>query len=147
MIHHHPMIHFCNINNLKNADYFMKQLFLNTCIYSPPTVKIWQGLDKLQVQCISIKSGCFADLVKKCPTTQYTHVLGISQWNLIQIFWDLKGRKYLYYKDLLYNFCTQKTCSRIWNQFQIFQCINSGWPYLYLKTNHWTEGYNISWHW
>jgi len=71
MIHHHPMIHFCNINNfLKNAYFFMKQFFLNTCIYSPPTVKIWRGLIQLQAWYVSIKSGSFADLAEKCPTTQ-----------------------------------------------------------------------------
>ena len=66
MIHHHPMIHFCNINNfLKTAYIFMKQFFLDTYIYSPPTVQIWQGLNKLQVWHISIKSGCFADFAQK----------------------------------------------------------------------------------
>jgi len=48
----------------------MKQFFLNTCIYSPPTVKIWRGLIKLQAWYVSIKSGSFADLAEKCPTTQ-----------------------------------------------------------------------------
>ena len=74
-------LHFCNFNNLlKNAYFFSKQNFLNTYIYSPPTVKIWWGLNKLQVQGISIKSRYFLDLAEKCPTTQwYTYVLGISQ--------------------------------------------------------------------
>ena len=34
MVHHHPMIHFCNINNfLKTSYFFVKQIFLKTCIY------------------------------------------------------------------------------------------------------------------
>ena len=71
MIHHHPMIHFCKINNfLKNAYIFMKQIFLNTYIYSLPTVQIWQGLNKFQAWCILIKSGCFSELAKKGPTIQ-----------------------------------------------------------------------------
>ena len=48
----------------------MKQIFLNTYIYSPPTVQIWKGLNDFQAQCISIKSGCFADLAEKGPTIQ-----------------------------------------------------------------------------
>ena len=41
MIHHHPMIHFCNVNNfLKKLYFFMKQIFLkaHTCYLSIPTV-------------------------------------------------------------------------------------------------------------
>ena len=95
MIHHQPIIHFRNVNNfLKNTYFLMNENFFNTCIYSPPTVKIWWGLNKLQAQCIAIKSWYFADLAEMCPTTQwYTNILRISQRQLIQIFWNLETIK------------------------------------------------------
>ena len=75
MIHHHPMIHFCNVNNfLKNAYFVKKQFFLNICIYSPSTVKIWQGLNKFQVQCGSFKTGCFPDLAEKVSHHPMIHL-------------------------------------------------------------------------
>ena len=65
MIHHHPMIHFCNINNfLRNVYSFMKQIFLDTWTYSPSTVKIWQGLNKFQAVCF-IQNWLFYRLSQK----------------------------------------------------------------------------------
>jgi len=70
MIHHHPMIHFCNANNfLKKLYFFAKQIFLEAQIYYPSIPRIRRGLDKFRAQDISFKNECFTDLAKNTATT------------------------------------------------------------------------------
>ena len=70
----------------------MKQIFLEACIYYLSTPTVLRGLDKLWAQDISVKNGCFMDLAKNTATTQwYTRVLGISEWEHIQVLWNLES--------------------------------------------------------
>jgi len=81
----------------------MKQFFLKTLTSFLSVVKIWEILDRFQASCILFKSRIFAELAKNTPKTEwYTHVLGISQQEHLQISWNLEGINYLYDKDLIY---------------------------------------------
>jgi len=58
-------------------------------------VKIWEILDRFQASCILFKSWIFAELAENTSTTEwYTHVLGISQQEHLQISWNLEGMNY-----------------------------------------------------
>ena len=82
MTHHHPMKHFCYVNNfLKNKYFFMKQFFLKSSIFFLSMVKFWKGLDEFQAWHIVFKSGVFMEFAENCPTTQWhTSALENSQW-------------------------------------------------------------------
>ena len=70
----------------------MKQIFLEARIYYLSTPTVLRGLNKFWAQDISVKNGCFMDLAKNTATTQwYTGVLGISEWEHIQVLWNLES--------------------------------------------------------
>ena len=69
----------------------MKQIFLKAFIYYLSTHTVSRGLDKFWTQDISIKNGSFMDLDKNTATPQWhTHVLGISEQEHNQMFWNLE---------------------------------------------------------
>ena len=70
----------------------MKQIFLKACIYYLSTHTVSRGLDNFWAQDISVKNGCFRDLDKNTATLQWhTHVLGISEQEDNQMFWNLES--------------------------------------------------------
>ena len=70
MIHHHPMIHFCILNNfLRKFYFFMKQISIEAFIYCLSTPTVWTGLNKNRAQDISFKNVCFMDLAKNTATS------------------------------------------------------------------------------
>jgi len=84
----------------------MKPIFLEYSTSTLSTIKFWDRLVKFWVYHTLFKSGISMELAKSRHTTQwYTHVLGISQRQHLQISLNLESMHQLYYEDLIHIYC------------------------------------------